>query len=153
VEVLNQAWHDPARDRDVPATIYYPKDANGPCPVILFSHGLGGSNELYSYLGRCWAGRGYVAVHLDHRGSDTLAILAGGITKVGQTGRKIATDPQNAINRAQDVSFAIDRLTKLNADETWPLHGRIDLEKIGLAGHSFGGNTAMIMPIAAARLR
>jgi predicted dienelactone hydrolase len=48
----------------------------------------------------------------------------------------------NAVNRPHDVSFAIDRLLELNAKEG-PLKGRIDAQKIGIAGHSFGAYTAM----------
>src|ERR1700712_4732620 len=61
---LEQVWHDAARNRDVPVKIYYPKtDAgkeSGRSPVIIFSHGLGGSREGYSYLGEHWASCGYI---------------------------------------------------------------------------------------------
>ena len=41
-----------------------------PVPVILFSHGLGGNREGSKFLGEHWAARGYVAVFLQHPGSD-----------------------------------------------------------------------------------
>jgi predicted dienelactone hydrolase len=50
-----------------------PATGPGPFPVIVFSHGLGGSREGYKYLGRHWASYGYVAVHVEHLGSDTAA--------------------------------------------------------------------------------
>jgi predicted dienelactone hydrolase len=53
------------------------------------------------------------------------------------------------------VSFAIDELTKMN-DEKSPLKKRLDLNRIGVAGHSFGAFTALatvgevlIMPLGA----
>src|SRR5215510_6060681 len=70
VEILRTNWHDARRDRDVPAKIYSPNTGDGPFPVIIFSHGLGGSREGYEYLGRHWASHGYVSVHLQHIGSD-----------------------------------------------------------------------------------
>jgi len=70
VEIQRTTWHDANRDRDVPVKIYSPKSGNGPFPVIIFSHGLVGSREGYEYLGRHWASRGYVSVHLQHYGSD-----------------------------------------------------------------------------------
>ena len=45
-------WHDVARNRDVPAKIYFPTEGAGPFPVIIFSHGLGGTREGYEYLAR-----------------------------------------------------------------------------------------------------
>jgi len=71
VESANYDWHDKARGRDVPAKIYYPAAGEGNWPVIIFSHGLGGSREGYAYLGRHWASHGFVCVHLTHVGSDS----------------------------------------------------------------------------------
>jgi predicted dienelactone hydrolase len=42
----------------------------GAAPVVLFSHGLGGSRTGSVFLGEHWAARGYVAVFLQHPGSD-----------------------------------------------------------------------------------
>src|SRR5437879_4469297 len=71
VEVLKLDWHDAKRNRAVPAKIYFPKEGAGALPVVIFSHGLGGSRDGYEYLGRHWAGCGYVSVHLQHIGSDS----------------------------------------------------------------------------------
>ena len=69
VEVARFEWTDAARHRSVPVKIYYPKSA-GRCPVIIMSHGLGGTRDGYEYLGRHWASHGYVSVHPQHVGSD-----------------------------------------------------------------------------------
>src|SRR5215469_14506023 len=60
----------PAPEGSVPVRIYLPVNST-PAPVILFSHGLGGSRNGNTFLGQHWAGRGYVAVFLQHPGSDT----------------------------------------------------------------------------------
>lgn len=140
VKTLELAWHDSARDRDVPARIYYPA-TTAPCPVIVFSHGLGGSRGGYGYLGNYWAAHGYISVHLQHAGSDS-GVWKGTLTPMKAL-RKAAADPANARNRPRDVSFALDRLAQLNADKSSPLHGRFDLDHVGLAGHSFGAFTTM----------
>ncbi len=143
VEMLRVEWHDAARDRSVPAKIYFPKDAPAPCPVILFSHGLGGSREGYQYLGEQWAGCGYVSVHLQHLGSDDAvwkkAPQEQRMPALGAAAKTLA----NALNRPRDVSFALDELTRLNADSSSPLHGKLDLAHVGAGGHSFGGYTVM----------
>jgi predicted dienelactone hydrolase len=63
---------DSARKRDIPIRVYIPS-GKSPGPVVLFSHGLGGSREGSAYLGKHWAGHGYWAVFLQHPGSDTSA--------------------------------------------------------------------------------
>jgi predicted dienelactone hydrolase len=58
VETISYDWQDKTRDRDVPVKLYFPKSGAGPFPVIIFSHGLGGSRDGYEYLGRHWASHG-----------------------------------------------------------------------------------------------
>lgn len=142
VATLRETWHDARRDRDVPVKIYYPKVA-GQHPVIIFSHGLGGSRDGYQYIGEWWAGCGYVVVHPQHAGSDDavwrdvpMAERAGAMTRA-------TLDPANSLNRTQDVSFVIDELTRRQRDAQSPLHGRLDLSRIGMSGHSYGGWTTM----------
>src|SRR5262245_56462669 len=139
VGTLKLEWKDAKRDRTVPVKIYLPKSA-GPFPVIIFSHGLGGSRDGYEYLGRHWASHGYVCVHLQHHGSDSALWVGKGYDQAAL--RKAASDPKNAADRPQDVHFAIDELTKLNASDS-QLKGRLNLNNIGMAGHSFGAYTTM----------
>lgn len=136
-------WHDAARNRDVPALIYTPTTGTAPYPVILFSHGLGGSRHGYSYLGEYWSSHGFISVHVQHPGSDEgLIKSAGGARQVVKTMKEATTDPDNLINRPKDISFAIDQITALNkADGAWK--GKFDLAKIGMSGHSFGAYTTM----------
>ncbi len=140
---VRDEWRDATRTRTVPVKIYFPKDGTEPLPIVIFSHGLGGSRENYEYLGRHWAGCGYVSVHLQHAGSDDRVWKdAEELDKMGAMVRA-TMNPAAIANRPKDVSFAIDRLSALNADPTSPLKGRLDLKRIGVAGHSFGGFTTM----------
>lgn len=135
-------WTDAARnDRDVPLKIYFPGEGDGPFPVIVFSHGLGGTRQGYEYLGRQWAAHGYVCVHAQHAGSDDAAWR-------GQSRRmqsmKRAISAQNTVDRAKDIHFILDRLDDLNQNDP-QLKGKLDLSHIGVAGHSFGANTALLV--------
>jgi predicted dienelactone hydrolase len=140
VAIKTYEWKDAARVRDVPVKIYYPETGKGPFPVIVFSHGLGGSRDGYEYLGRYWAGHGYVSVHLQHLGSDTGA-WKGKLRPMAEM-KKAAADPRNAFDRVLDVRFAIDQLERLNRDDK-QFTGRLDLAHLGMAGHSFGAWTTL----------
>jgi len=145
VQILTDIWIDTARaDRAVPVKIYYPADGQDPAPVVIVSHGLGGSRDGLAYFGRHLASCGYIAVHLTHTGSDTEALLAamGQTTGAQAALQLVAAKPANFINRPKDVSFAITHLLELNQTDG-PLRSRIDPERIGVAGHSFGAYTAM----------
>jgi predicted dienelactone hydrolase len=61
--VVDLTVQDTKRDRDIPVRVYLPQ-ATQAAPVVLFSHGLGGSREGSRYLGKHWAARDYVAVFL-----------------------------------------------------------------------------------------
>jgi len=139
VETLKIEWRDAKRERDIPVKIYFPRNATSPCPVIIFSHGLGGSRDGYEYLGRHWASHGYVSVHVQHHGSDDAVWRGKG--RPMQSMKEAALDPTTAVNRPLDVSAAINELKALNAKE--PLLGNLDLDRIGVAGHSFGAWTAL----------
>lgn len=143
VETLSADWVDTARaDRKVPVKIYYPAGSDA-CPVVIFSHGLGGTREGYEIHGRYWASHGYISVHLQHEGSDD-AVWRGLPPKdIMAAMRKATMDPQAIRNRPKDVTFAIDTLEKLNKDEKSPLHKRLDLARLGMAGHSFGSWTTL----------
>lgn len=145
VKTLYLDLHDSARNRDVPVKIYYPSFAEmgaQTCFVIIFSHGLGGSRDGYEYLGRRWAGIGYISVHPQHIGSDEAVWKDN--SNPFQNMRRAAMAPMNAVNRAEDIHFLIDRLEDMNRTDKI-FKGRLDLSRLGVAGHSFGANTAMMI--------
>ena len=133
-------WKDTARDRAVPARVWYPKDGPGPFPIIIFSHGLGGNRGAYAMHSSHWASWGYVVCNVQHLGSDDAVWR--GVAEPMAALRRAAADPRNLINRPKDVSFAIDQMIALNTAEG-PLKGRLDTAKIGVSGHSFGGYTTL----------
>lgn len=55
-----------------------------------------------------------------------------------------AASAENLVARIGDVSAVIDQLEIWNADPDHMLGQRLDLERIGMAGHSFGARTTQI---------
>lgn len=135
-------WRDAKRNRDVPVKLYSPSTNLAPFPVIIFSHGLGGTRDTYEYLGRHWASHGYFVVHVQHLGSDDAVWRNAGLFGGMSAMRKAVADPRNAINRPQDISFVIDELERLNREKS-PYQQQLDLARIGVGGHSFGAYTAL----------
>lgn len=109
-------------------------------PVVLFSHGLGGSRQGNAYLGEHWAARGYVAVFLQHPGSDD-SIWKDLPAPQRMAALRAAANPENLTLRVRDVGAVLDGLERWNAEEGHVLFGRLDLEHVGMSGHSFGAVT------------
>ena len=143
VEQLVTVWRDDKRKRDVPVKVFYPRTA-GPFPLIILSHGLGGSRDGLDYLGRTWAQHGYVCAQIQHIGTDeSLWRGAANEQQAEANMKKAAGDLNNILNRPRDVSFAIDEMLRLNDDTNSALKGKINPDEIGVAGHSLGGLTAL----------
>jgi dienelactone hydrolase len=139
-ETLDFLVRDQARQRDIPLRVYLPPEKT-PAPVVLFSHGLGGCRADYAYLGRHWALRGYVVVFLEHRGSDG-PLRKDDLPAPGSSREKRGAGARNFLLRVRDVSTVLDRLEQWNRSEGHALTGRLDLGRIGIAGHSLGATTA-----------
>jgi predicted dienelactone hydrolase len=131
--------HDAERGRDIPLRVYLPAKT-APAPVVLFSPGLGGTRAGSGYLGEHWAARGYVAVFLQHPGSDD-AVWKGKPAADRIQAMKQAVSLKNFLLRVKDVPAALNQLALWNADKTCPLAGRLDMKRVGMSGHSFGAVT------------
>ena len=138
-KIVDLTVHDAARNRDLPVRVYLPTNAV-PVPVILFSHGLGGNREGSKFLGEHWAARSYVAVFLQHPGSDD-SIWKDKPVKDVMADMTRATSLDNFLLRVQDVPVVLSQLEIWNAEKKHPLAGRMNLKKIGMSGHSFGAVT------------
>jgi predicted dienelactone hydrolase len=147
VGTIEATWQDAARKRDVPVLICYPKESSATgtsaakYPVIVFSHGLGGTRDTYSAYGMHWASYGYVVIFPQHHGSDS-AVIGHGMAEM-LMGKN---DLQPFLDRVGDVHFVLDQVALMNAGKLEgtqyaPLKGRMDLSKIGMSGHSFGAVT------------
>lgn len=137
-------WIDLARNRVVPVRLYLPggSQAHDKKPLVIFSHGIGGSRDGYTYLGRFFAANGYASLHVQHVGSDR-QLWRGNPFGILARLSNAAKDTE-AIDRARDLSFALDQLSQHEISD------QIDLARIVAAGHSYGANTAMLISGAAA---
>ncbi|MBL6455704.1 acetylhydrolase [Belnapia sp. T6] len=127
--VIEEGWTDPTRGRTLPVLIRLPEGA-APAPVVLVSHGLGGSREGLAYLGRALAGAGFVAIHIQHPGTDaSLWQGRGDFSALGAA----ALDPGQALARLRDGVFALDEIGRRES-----LRGRVDTGRLAVAGHSYG---------------
>ena len=121
-------WRDARRARDIPVLLRAPA-GTGPVPAVIVSHGLGGSREGLGYLGRALAGAGYLAIHLQHVGTDDSLWRGGGAGLAAG-----ALDVQGALDRLLDVRHALDNLPP-----------RADASRLAIAGHSYGAWTVQHM--------
>lgn len=138
--VVDLDWTDAARGRSVPVRLYWPATPQGRAPLIVFSHGLGGSRQGYRYLGEYWSARGYASLHVQHVGSDAALWRGDPLQLVSRLTNAART--QEAIHRAHDVSFALDRILDRTGS---PFGAAIDPGLIVAAGHSYGANTVLIL--------
>lgn len=119
----------PERGDDLQVRVSAPVSGSG-LPVVVFSHGFGGSLDKYAPLADYWAAHGFVVVQPTHLDSGTLAVTP--------------EDPRYPTIwrvRIDDLKRVIDDLDTLVAAVPG-LTGRVDLDNIAVAGHSWGAQTA-----------
>lgn len=131
IAICEAQWHDAGRGRDVPVRIRMPA-GTGKVPVILFSHGLGGSLDGGTNWAAAWAEAGFIVVNLQHPGSDRSIVGSGRIAA--------AMAPAQLVARVDDVHFVLDELGRRPREGACDLR-RADLARVGMSGHSFGAHT------------
>ncbi|MEO0536438.1 MAG: alpha/beta hydrolase [Cyanobacteria bacterium P01_A01_bin.123] len=131
---------DSQRDRSYPVDLYLPDNLNaipGPIPVMVLSHGYGDTrtNPDAVLAARTLAENGFVVAVPEHIGSNKAYQddLVRGLTHE-------SFDVMDFVNRPLDIRFLLDTLEQLNGTE---FQGRLQLDRVGLIGHSFGGYTAL----------
>jgi predicted dienelactone hydrolase len=140
-EVQDIVLHDAKRGKDLHLRIFYPSGP-GPYPVIVFSHGAGGSQACCDALTQHWASYGYVTLQPTHADSvseqrDSGETDANFLKAV----REALKEPALWESRPQDISFVLDSLSVLQ-NRIPALAGKLDAEHIGVGGHSMGAFTA-----------
>jgi predicted dienelactone hydrolase len=100
----------------------------GTFPLILFSHGLRGSPELYEQSLRTIASAGFVVAAPEY--PNTSADSA-------------EYNPVDLVNQPADASAVITAVLALNTVAGDPLAGHLDPARVAAMGHSAGGYTTM----------
>jgi predicted dienelactone hydrolase len=127
-------WTDANRQRSLPLRLRLPV-GQGAVPLVLFSHGLGGSVDAGTQWAETWARAGIATLHLQHPGSDSDVIRNGGPRALRE-----AANAKQLQARCADVRFVLDELARRAAE---PGFQRLRLDAVGLAGHSFGAHTTL----------
>ena len=134
---------DKSRDRKIPIRIYCP-ETGGPYPVIIYSHGLGGSKRGKVYWSEFLAGHGYVIINLTHYGSDSSLLDPGASPAENIKNLKESLRGGESLkNRPLDVTAVINELDWISKQSD-RLKGKFNASRIGVAGHSFGAYTVVI---------
>jgi len=127
---------DESRDRTLKVYLYKPQQwQNQKAPVIIFSHGLASKPEDFSRRAEHLASHGYVVAAPQHPGSDYTRLQ-----EVFEGFYRNIFSVDEFINRPLDISFVIDELEKRNQPQ---FEGKLNLQEVGVYGHSFGGYTAL----------
>ncbi len=125
-----------------------PLAKEGPYPLLVFSHGYGGSGINYAFFTEALAARGWVVVAPDHHDRYTAVRIRSGHKKVFDRwgllrhAKEIASssprDREKYLYRLDEMQLTLDRIV------AHPMFGQlIDRERIAVGGHSFGGFTAL----------
>lgn len=142
IRTMDLEWQDdrPEGTRHIPARLHWPNQVvpGQSLPLVVFSHGLGGSREGYSYLGKYWAAHGIASLHVQHEGSDRSVWGGPPLELVDRL--KQAARSSEALNRALDVQLAISRSLD---GRSLPI--QVDTSRIAVAGHSYGANTTLLI--------
>ncbi len=109
----------------------------GRFPLVIFSHGNGGSRNQNTFWCDYLASHGYIIVSADHTGNARWTIIDGKPV-VFQGGER----NNSAKDRPLDVSFLLDQMIKWDKGADKRFTGRIDTGHVAITGMSFGSFTA-----------
>ncbi|MEO7963058.1 MAG: hypothetical protein ABIT38_04020 [Gemmatimonadaceae bacterium] len=138
-------------------------------PVLLYNHGGGWSRFTATYEIEQLTSLGYVVVSVDHLGFDQSHSLSNGYEFNGDTlgfptptNKDLRADALGSWDYLEkvlfpmwvgDAQFVLGKIDGLNRDATSPLKGRLDLDRIGAFGWSFGGATTVDLLIRDPRVK
>ena len=131
----------PATARKVPITLHMPA-GSGPFPVVVVSHGAGGDRDTHAGQAKDLAAHGYAVLCVEHVGSNRERLKQGGL-RMMKTIEAMTHDADEVLARPRDITFALDTAAEWNRTND-RLRGRLDLQHVGVLGHSFGAYTAMV---------
>lgn len=99
----------------------------GQFPLVVISHGNGGSHLLYRTISTHLAKNGYIVALVEHYGNN-------------RNNNELENTIENLINRPRHIILAIDAMVSDNR-----FGKRIAPNKIAVIGHSMGGYTALAL--------
>ena len=137
------------KDRRVPIKVHHPRK-KGHYPLVIFSHGGGGTWDSHLDQAKDLASHGFVVLCTEHVFSNIVKVRQHARRAKGTLRQRIlwgmrrtTTDPKAVLERPQDIRFAIDRAIEWSRKHP-KLKGRIDTDRIAVAGHSYGAYTVLV---------
>jgi dienelactone hydrolase len=112
-------------------------------PVVVLSPGGATNAEFYASFAEDLASLGYVVIGLNHPYDVAAVALQNGTVATYSRPEPPRAEyvETRVAERVADIRFALDRLAELEAGDG-PLGGRLDLDRVGVMGHSLGGIAA-----------
>lgn len=107
-----------------------PPSADGPFPIVLFSHGFGGFRQANSALAVGMASWGFIVASTDH--------LERGLASV-----TIPGSHPGPVRDTEDMIAMIELLESLGNTAADPFAGIVDIEHIAATGHSAGASASL----------
>lgn len=116
-----------------------PDKTLAPFPVVLFCNGVNGPPEVYQWLAEDLAAQGYAVLTFAWVSDD----LPGGVAGLtpGVDVARLAPDKYGTGPTSPALAPLLADLAALN--ESGPLMGCLDLQRVALGGHSAGGSVAL----------
>lgn len=121
-------WNEARRDAMV---------RKGRFPLVVFSHGNGGTRNQNTFWCDYLASHGYIVVSADHTGNARLTVIDGKLIPFQGAERA-----NSAKDRPRDMSFLLDQMIAWDKGADKRFAGRIDTEHTAATGMSFGSFTA-----------
>ncbi|MEM8807147.1 MAG: alpha/beta fold hydrolase [Cyanobacteria bacterium P01_G01_bin.38] len=135
-QVFNQAL--------LPTDLYLPEGQN--LPLVVISHGVGGNRATLAYLAEHLASHGFAVVVVEHRGSSESQL-----TDLLSGQAREAIKPEEMIDRPVNIQQLLDQLEAM-AQRDPTLRNRVDFQRVGALGQSFGAYTSLALAGAAVDL-
>lgn len=154
-----ETYINTGENRKLNVEMWYPQNAQGKYPLIVFSHGAFGVKTSNETLFNELASHGYVVCSIDHTYQSLYTIGNDGRMIWGDKGfmKELRSDNVHSNKqqsyehyqkwmkiRTDDTNFVVDHIlgqSKSNTSDK--LYKLIDITKIGVFGHSLGGSSAL----------
>jgi predicted dienelactone hydrolase len=114
-------------DRPLPTTVWYPERLTGRRPIILFSHGLGGSPGQFAPLATSWAEAGYIVA----------------APAYPHTNASVRVRPEDVPHQPADAAYVLGRIRALDTTRGDVFAGHVDGSRVAAVGFSAGGTTTL----------
>lgn len=136
-------------------------DAEAAYPVIIFSHGFRGFESQNMFQVEKLVSHGYIVAGINHTYDSMASIFPDGRVVLYDSVKNTESEiePLEKLDRTNevwvnDVRFVLDQLEQLAAaDPDRRFTGRMDMKRLGMFGHSFGGATTVQMLLSDPRVR